>query len=401
MPLSAVLLDLEGVLYQEGAPISGAREALGALEGRGLALRYLTNTTTTSRAGVARRLEAVGLTVDPATLFTPLDAVVLGDLYKEYDWDRLNFLFGLIRGGARLVALHKNRVCRRGDEIALDAGPFVAALEYAAGVEAVVVGKPSADFFKLALADLGVAPGEAVMVGDDIEADIGGAQGAGIKAIQVETGKYSPADRDHPRVTPDLRIASVADLPAEAPKFEDHEPQEPDPVAALPIEEPQAVARDLHDPVPLADSPVEETGVIEESGPQEPEPVVEPPVEEPKTEAAPAETPATDADTPDSPGRDIGGIASGWWNKLRGKSDPGVAEPETVVPSSGDEQPSLETVEPAEADDSPGKAKPPKKKTASKPKAKAKSGTRSKSPSKSGGKPKARAKPKAKPKPKK
>ena len=252
MPLSAVLLDLEGVLYQEGAPISGAREALGALEGRGLALRYLTNTTTTSRAGVARRLEAVGLTVDPATLFTPLaaarrlladwgarrihlaappetaedfaglelaengpvDAVVMGDLYKEYDWDRLNFLFGLIRGGARLVALHKNRVCRRGEEIALDAGPFVAALEYAAGVEAVVVGKPSADFFKLALADLGVAPGEAVMVGDDIEADIGGAQGAGIKAIQVETGKYSPADRDHPRVTPDLRIASVADLPA-------------------------------------------------------------------------------------------------------------------------------------------------------------------------------------------
>ena len=226
-----------------------------------------------------------------------------------------------------------------------------------------------------------------------------------------DTGSQDPfmldAVPDLPMEAPEIEDQTprepdpVADLPAEAPNFEDHEPQEPDPVAELPIEEPQAVARDLHDPVPLADSPVEETGVIEESGPQEPEPVVEPPVEEPKTEAAPAETLATDADTPDSPGRDIGGIASGWWNKLRGKSDPGVAEPETVVPSSGDEQPSLETVEPAEADDSPGKAKPPKKKTASKPKAKAKSGTRSKSPSKSGGKPKARAKPKAKPKPKK
>jgi HAD superfamily hydrolase (TIGR01458 family) len=251
MPLRAVLLDLEGVLYQEGAPIAGAREAVSALENRGLRLRYLTNTTTTSRAGVARRLAAIGLEVDIGTLFTPLaaacrllgqwharrihlaappetaedfaafeladrgpvDAVVLGDLYKGFDWDKLDFLFALLRGGARLVALHKNRACRRGADIALDAGPFVAALEYAAGVEAVVVGKPAAAFFELALADLGVPAAEALMVGDDIEADIGGAQTAGLRAIQVETGKFTRADLEHPRVTPNLRIASVAELP--------------------------------------------------------------------------------------------------------------------------------------------------------------------------------------------
>ena len=252
MPLRAVLLDLEGVLYQEGAPIAGALEAVRLLDRRGLAIRYLTNTTTTSRAGVVRRLAAVGLDIDVGTLFTPLaaarqlldrwgakrihlaappetaedfagleladagpvDALVVGDLYKGFDWDRLNFLFSLLRSGARLVALHKNRICRRGDDIALDAGPFVAALEYAAGVEAVVVGKPAAAFFDLALADLGVTAAEAIMVGDDLEADIGGAQGAGLRAIQVETGKFTPADLDHPRVTPDLRIASIADLPA-------------------------------------------------------------------------------------------------------------------------------------------------------------------------------------------
>ncbi len=252
MPLRAVLLDLEGVLYQEGAPIAGALETVRALDGRGLTLRYLTNTTTTSRAGVARRLAAIGLDIDIGTLFTPLaaarrlldrwgakrihlaappetaedfagleladsgpvDALVVGDLHKGFDWDRLNFLFSLLRGGARLIALHKNRVCRRGDEIALDAGPFVAALEYAAGVEAAVVGKPAAAFFELALAELGASKAEAVMVGDDIEADIGGAQDAGLRAIQVETGKFTPADLDHPRVTPDLRITSIADLPA-------------------------------------------------------------------------------------------------------------------------------------------------------------------------------------------
>ena len=126
MPLSAVLLDLEGVLYQSEAPIEGGRAALRALEARGLALRYVTNTTTTSRDGVLRRLRDVGLEIDPAGLFTPLaaarrlladwgarrvhlaaapetaadfdtvelveqapvDAVVMGDLYRAYDWDR-------------------------------------------------------------------------------------------------------------------------------------------------------------------------------------------------------------------------------------------------------------------------------------------------------------------------
>ena len=252
MPLSAVLLDLEGVLYQNAAPIEGAHAALQALEARGLALRYVTNTTTTSRDGVLRRLSEVGLEIDPASLFTPLaaarrlltewgarrvhlaappetaadfdcfelvdgapvDAVVMGDLYRAYDWDRLNLLFSLVRGGARLIALHKNRFCRRAQGLGLDAGPFVAAVEYATGREAVVVGKPAAPFFRLALADLGVAPADALMVGDDIEADIGGAHGAGLKAVQVETGKFTAADLAHPRITPDGRIASIADLPA-------------------------------------------------------------------------------------------------------------------------------------------------------------------------------------------
>jgi HAD superfamily hydrolase (TIGR01458 family) len=251
MPVRAVLLDLEGVLYEGDSPIEGAAEAVARLEDLGLGLRYLTNTTTRARDAIAARLRSLGLDIDPGTLFTPLaaarrllgswnaqriclaappeaapdftgldlvdeapvDAVVVGDLYKDFDWDRLNRLFGFLRAGAPLVALHKNRFCRRDGEIALDAGPFVAALEYAAGVQAVVVGKPSGDFFRLSLDDLGVAPGEAIMVGDDIEADIGGAQRAGLRAVQVTTGKFTPADLDHPSIRPQARIDALADLP--------------------------------------------------------------------------------------------------------------------------------------------------------------------------------------------
>ncbi len=140
--------------------------------------------------------------------------MVLGDLYKDFTWDRLNRLFGFLRDGARLIALHRNRVSRRGAEIALDLGPFVAALEYASGREALVVGKPARAFFELALADLGLEAAAVAMVGDDLEADIGGAQGAGLRAIQVETGTFTAADRDHPRIRPDRRVASFAELPA-------------------------------------------------------------------------------------------------------------------------------------------------------------------------------------------
>ena len=216
-----------------------------------LGLRYLTNTTTRSRAGVAQRLERLGLTLGADMLFTPLaaaqrllmdsgahrirlaappsvaedfvglelatsgpvDAVVIGSLYKAFGWDLLNELFVLVRGGAQLVALYKDQYYLREDGISLDVGPFVVALEYTANVEAVVVGKPSAASFQWALDNLGVTAAEPLMVGDDIAADIGGAQGAGLQAVQVRCGKYTAADLDHPTVRPDFRINSIAALP--------------------------------------------------------------------------------------------------------------------------------------------------------------------------------------------
>jgi HAD superfamily hydrolase (TIGR01458 family) len=138
--------------------------------------------------------------------------VVLGDLYREFTWDRLNDLFTMLAAGAPLIALHRNRVSRRASGIALDLGPFVAALEYAADVRAHIVGKPSRQFFDLAVASLDLAPARVLMVGDDIESDIGGALGAGLAAVQVRTGKYRPRDEDHPTATPAGRIDSIADL---------------------------------------------------------------------------------------------------------------------------------------------------------------------------------------------
>ena len=251
--IRGVLLDLEGVIYQGQSAIPGAGDAVDALERRGLRIRYITNTTTQPGSAIAERLAAMGFSVGTDHLMTPaaaaalllagmrasrvhlaaaeglaedfrdfelvsadagdVDAIVLGDLYLDFTWRRLNALFQLMARGAPLVALHKNRICRRAEGVSLDLGPFVAALEYASAVQAHVVGKPSATFFNLALESLGLPAAEVLMVGDDIEADIGGAKAAGLVAVQVKTGKYRQQDDDHPSVTPDGRVDSLAALP--------------------------------------------------------------------------------------------------------------------------------------------------------------------------------------------
>lgn len=250
MAVRGLLLDLQGVLYQEGKAIPGAVAATRALGQRGLALRYLTNTTTRPRREIVERMRQMGFDVEPEQVFTPAlaaarllgqagvrrlhlaapaglaedlagfervddrpDAVVMGDLHTDFTFERLDAVFRMLLDGARLVALHRNRFCRRGVDLALDLGPFVAALEYAAETEALVVGKPAQAFFASAVEDMGLERGEVLMVGDDIVADIGGALAAGLRAVQVETGKFSPRDRDHAEIRASGRLTSIAELP--------------------------------------------------------------------------------------------------------------------------------------------------------------------------------------------
>ena len=89
----------------------------------------------------------------------------------------------------------------------------MSALEYAAGIEAVVIGKPSPRFFKFAVSDMGFEPDEVAMIGDDIESDVGGAQRAGLRGVLVRTGKYRQRLVEKSTVVPDMIIESIADLP--------------------------------------------------------------------------------------------------------------------------------------------------------------------------------------------
>jgi phospholysine phosphohistidine inorganic pyrophosphate phosphatase len=252
-----VLLDIDGVLYVGDEPIAGAHEALSELRSQSEALRLVTNTTSRSRREVAEHLDALGFEVALEEILTPaamavrhceecghssvelfvsdglredlaalgsapasersggspdspVDAVILGDVGARFDSQLLNHAFRLVMEGAELIALQHNRYWRRADGLALDVGAYSAALEYATRREAVVVGKPAQEFFAAALAELEIE--QAVMIGDDVEADVEGAMAAGMAGVLVRTGKFRQ-DALPPEVTPTVIADSIADVP--------------------------------------------------------------------------------------------------------------------------------------------------------------------------------------------
>jgi len=253
--MTAILLDIDGVLHVSGEPIPGAAEAVRALRAEGHRLRFVTNNTTRARAGLAGELQGIGIELDENEVSTtPIaagkllagmrvlaltmasvrgdlaahvtlvedgaDAVLLGgadetaETGEVFAYENLNRAYAALSEGARLVCLHKNRWWQTAAGPLLDAGAFVAGLEYAAQVEAEIVGKPTAAYFKSALAELDSTASDAVMVGDDVEADIGGAKRIGMRGVLVRTGKFRPAALEEADPQPDAVIDSVADLPA-------------------------------------------------------------------------------------------------------------------------------------------------------------------------------------------
>ena len=148
-----------------------------------------------------------------------VDAVLLGgadegeETGRVFSYLNLNRAFHELEAGADLYCLHKNKWWQTTDGARLDAGAFVAGLEYAADTEATVLGKPSGAYFSAALEALDADPGITWMVGDDLEGDCVGASKYGMKTILVRTGKFRPDQVERSAVQPDGIISSIAQLP--------------------------------------------------------------------------------------------------------------------------------------------------------------------------------------------
>jgi HAD superfamily hydrolase (TIGR01458 family) len=226
-----ILLDLDGVVHVGASALLGSLDAISRIRAARIPLKFITNTTRRPRRRIVEDLARLGLQVALADVYTPAaiarellaqrkltpflvvhpdlredfsglatdgeEAVVVGDAGEFFTYDLLNQAYRKIHHGAEFFALAKNRNFLDHDsELSLDAGPFVMGLEYASGRRATVLGKPSPTFFKLAVEGLSCAVEDVVMIGDDAEADVGGAMAAGLMGVLVQTGKYRPGQEE-------------------------------------------------------------------------------------------------------------------------------------------------------------------------------------------------------------
>ena len=251
--MAAILLDVDGVLHVSGEPIPGAVDAVRRLRDAGHRVRFVTNSTIVSRAQLGESLREMGFAIADEELQTTgivaarvlkgkrvlaltmpgilddlegleligmnADAVLVGGADETdepgriFSYLNLNRAFLELQAGAALYCLHRNRWWQTAEGPRLDSGAIVAGLEYAAGVDATVLGKPSPAYFGAALEALDADAELTWMVGDDLEGDIGGAQRHGMKTVLVRTGKFRPDDVELARTSPDGIVSSIAQFP--------------------------------------------------------------------------------------------------------------------------------------------------------------------------------------------
>ena len=243
--IAAVLLivDLDGVVYRGPQPIPGMPELLRRREALGDVIVYATNNSSRHRSEYEAILAAIDVPVTPERIVTsaratalllgvdptvrtalvlggpglrrelrdagirvvaptPLglarrpEAVVVG-IDRALSYGRLAIAADAIRAGARFVATNRDPVYPAADGGLLPgAGAVVAALEVATGRRPIVIGKPEPGLFQAAAQIAGVAPAQAVVIGDGLGTDVAAAQRIGARSVLMLTGVTTAAEAD-------------------------------------------------------------------------------------------------------------------------------------------------------------------------------------------------------------
>ena len=228
--VQAVLLDMDGVIYRGDELLSGVLEFLDYVESSGRHILYVTNNATRTPAMFVDKLQAMDITARedqiltsaeatggwmarhlpagskvqligeagvwsamltrgfrPANKPQDADCVVVGmDFHLDYRKCAQATL--AIKAGATFIGTNEDATFPSEEGEIPGAGSIVALIRTATGQEPIVIGKPYPGMFEEAMARLGLAAHECLMVGDRYETDIQGAQDLEMWTAGVCTG---------------------------------------------------------------------------------------------------------------------------------------------------------------------------------------------------------------------
>jgi len=246
--IKGVIFDIDGVLVYQDHVLNGAIETINILKKHGYILRYLSNSTLSSRKSRADKLKSLGFQISENEIITASYAtamyikrikprsfwlmlegkgldefkgftqntedpeyIVMGNDRNCFNFDTMNKALKLLLGGTKLIAMMEELVDSSQGDLELDVGSWAKMLEIASGVKATYIGKPNRFIFELTLDTMNLDNQEIIMVGDRINTDIKGANDIGIRSLLVKTGEFKDEDLDCD-IKPDFKCETIQEI---------------------------------------------------------------------------------------------------------------------------------------------------------------------------------------------
>lgn len=250
--IKALIIDFDGVLWKDQEAIGNLPEVFAAIHAMGWRFAFATNNSMFTPGYYQSKLENFGvelmnppiITSSMATAFALKQrwpgggavhvvgenglraalqdagfefreenvlAVVAG-LDRGLTYEKIRLAASLIRQGAAFYGTNPDRTYPTPAGLAPGAGTVLAAIEAAAGVAPVVLGKPSPTLFEAARQRLDALPQETLVIGDRLDTDILGGQRAGMRTALVLSGVSTLEELRDWRPQPDLVAGSLAEL---------------------------------------------------------------------------------------------------------------------------------------------------------------------------------------------
>lgn len=250
--IRGLILDMDGVLWRDQAPIGDLPQEFELIYQLGLGVVLATNNATRNPAQYAAKLQAFGVDLDPEQIVNSAmatahylqkhypqggDVYVVGEqslvetiqaagftttgehslavvaaMHRGINYEILAKATLLIRGGALFIGTNPDKTFPIPEGQAPGAGAILAALEASTGILPLIMGKPQPEMYYLALEHLGLSPQETLVVGDRLETDIAGAQIAGCPAALVLSGVTNLEAAQRWTPTPNIIAADLASV---------------------------------------------------------------------------------------------------------------------------------------------------------------------------------------------